>query len=280
MQQGYNPFGDLNSGDQSFGARHPYLEEGDYKLLVKRCSTRGRSGKSFFVAEVEVLESNVPSRPAGITCSYFVDLSNIDTRGRHMAGFLASVFGVDPGTLKKDSTTTPWDGRTWTEYAGWSVSEANPLAGRKVGCRVQEIAKKDGDPFSLHTFSPYETMIIPAVRTVTPKVEPAPADLARMGVGGGAPGFMAPPPMPGAAPQGFGPPAGFNPAAAGAAGPAPLGGFAPPPAPAPVPQEQWLVHPQNPAYEYNPATSVVRARQAAQMQQAPMPPQGQGGPWG
>jgi hypothetical protein len=40
QQQPFN--GEINSGDQSFGARLPYLLDGDYNLEVSRVMIRGR----------------------------------------------------------------------------------------------------------------------------------------------------------------------------------------------------------------------------------------------
>lgn len=271
-QQGYNqnPFAGMTSGDQSIGVRYPYLEDGDYKLKIHKTVVRGRQ-KPFYIIEHEVIESNVPSRPPGMRCCSFIDLSNKDMRGKNVTGFLCAVFGVDPTQLPKDSVVAPWvdqnAGRNveWAEYANWSVQENNPLAGAQVGCRVVTVqTQATGDDFSVHQWVPMSLMTIGPVVQRAPKQPqlpsgPAPAGAANWGPPGagqmpqqpqgggwGPPGGPAgqPQPQPPQQPQGpaFGPPGGapgqqpaFGPPAGGGGYPAgPPTGGAPnfgPPAP-------------------------------------------------
>jgi hypothetical protein len=174
-----NPFAGLTSGDQT-AVRNPYLEEGDYKLKVEGIKFKpARSGKMLYIIEVEIVESNNPNRPPGMRCACFIDMSNRDLAGRHLAGFITAVHGFDPMKLPKDMPTAPWvepaTGRQmqWGEYAAYSIQDSNPWAGRPVGCRVTTIEKKDGDDFSLHTWSPAATMVVGPMRPMMQPQMPA-----------------------------------------------------------------------------------------------------------
>lgn len=260
MNQPYsnNPFAGMTSGDQSIGVRYPYLEDGDYKLKIHKAVVRGRS-KPFYIIEHEVIESNVPSRPPGMRCCSFIDLSNKDMRGKNVTGFLCAVFGVDPTQLPKDSAVAPWvdqnAGRNveWAEYANWSVQENNPLAGAQVGCRVQTTQTQAGDDFSVHNWTPLAMMTIgPVVQPRAPRQQqpqlpqgPAPAGAGNWGPpgagqmpAGGAPqgGGWGPPQQPGQAPGNGAAPA-WGPPGPGVAQPQqPQGPAFGPPGGAPAPQ--------------------------------------------
>lgn len=197
-----NPFAGMTSGDQSSGTRYPFLGgggdnedpiEGDYKLLIKRVALRGRQ-KPYYVVEVLIEESNQPQRPVGMMCSCFTDATNVDMRGKNICGFLSAAFGVDPTTLEKDSLTTPWDGQAWADYVPWSYSDENPLAERRVGCRVQTTTTKAGNPFSVHNWVPYDMMIVPARTFAQPRQAPAQQGIPQTGFG--QTGAFAPPPPP------------------------------------------------------------------------------------
>jgi hypothetical protein len=214
-----NPFAGMTSGDQSAGTRYPFLGgdkddpfDGDYKLVIHTTAVRGRN-KPFYVIEVEVVESNQPRRPVGMRCSCFIDLTNVDLRGRNISGFISAVYGVDPTTLVKDSTTTPWDGKEWGDYANWSVGGTNPFAGMKVGCRVQTIETKAGNDFSAHNWVPYAQMVVPErtfvqqpPRQAVPQQPQQPPQGGFAPPGGAAPGAPVPP-LP-AQQGGFGQPGG------------------------------------------------------------------------
>lgn len=237
----HSVFEGLNTGDPSFGARHPFLLEGDYKLNIESVSLRGRQ-KPLFVIEASILESSNPERPVGMICACFIDMSNRDTRGKHVTGFIAAVYGTEPTSLPKDSTTTPWDNQPWSSYASWITSEQNPFKGKQVGCRVNVVKTKAADDFSLHTWVPFASMKVAQTRYAA----------AQAPVLAGA-GFQAPAPQPGVAPQGWAGPAAAPQAALPQAAPAaPLGGFQPPAAaqaPQAAPPAGWSggVAPASPA---------------------------------
>lgn len=213
-----NPFAGMTSGDQTSGTRHPFLGgdkgealEGDYKLLVKRVAVRGRQ-KPYYIIEVQIEESNQPQRPVGMTCSCFIDLTNTDMRGKNISGFISAVFGVDPTTLEKDSAATPWDGQEWGAYAQWSVAEDNPLAERKIGCRVMTTITKNNTEFSVHNWVPYDMMIVPARVFAQPQPRPVAVPAAGFGQTGAftPPAPPGPQPSPAPTPGGFKPGGGFS----------------------------------------------------------------------
>jgi hypothetical protein len=157
------------------------------------------SGKWLFIIETEVRESNNPNRPPGMVCSSFIDLSNRDLAGRHIAGFVTAVHGYDPERLPKDSPVAPWvepaTGRQmqWGEYAAHAAHDNNPWAGREVGCTVTTIDTKAGDDFSLHKWKPAATMVVGPMRAAAAPVAPqAAAPGASWGVAPGAPPPAAP----------------------------------------------------------------------------------------
>jgi hypothetical protein len=295
---GYSPIGDINSGDQSFGARRPYLVDGDYNLEVERCVERGRGAEKSFVIEATVLESNAPERPPGTQVAIFIDMTNTDTRGKHLCAFLASCHGIDPMTLPKNSTATPWDGQPWAGYVVYAYSEQNPYAKRRIHVNAQSIFTREGKPFTLNSYSPYGSKQI-GVRNLGPAFGAQQAreqqQQAPAGPPGAAPGFQAPAPQPGGPPAGFGTPAplgGFQPPqqAPGAPGAAPPAGWGPQPSfPAGAPQPGFQPQPApQPGFQPQPAPQPGFQPQPApqpgfQPQPAPQPgyapaPQYQGPP--
>jgi len=231
-------YGEINSGDQSFGARLPYLVDGDFNLEISKVQIRGRK-EPFYIIEVDVLESNAPDRPAGAKCVAMIDLTKVDTRGKHICSFIAAAFGVDPLTLPKNSVSTPWDGQSWNAYMDWTAGEQNPIAKRRVTCNVTTTKTQAGGDFSLHTwsvFDPNKKLPPRVVQQYAPQGAPAQGVFAAPGAPQGG-GFQAPPPQPNAAPQGF-QQGGFQ-APMPPQGQPPLGGFAPPGAPQGQPPAGW-----------------------------------------
>ncbi len=175
---GANPFAGITSGDPS-AARHPFLEDGAYMLKVHAVKFKqSRAGKMLYIIETDVMASNNPMRPVGLRVSSFIDMSNMDTRGRHIAGFTAAIYGVDPESLPKESPNAPWvDQQTgqamaWSHYAEMSIHDSNPWQGIELGCHVQTVPTNAGGTFSLHTWVPAGKMVIPAA---APAAAPLPA---------------------------------------------------------------------------------------------------------
>lgn len=264
----------LSSGDQSQGgARYPFLGgggdgeppyNGSYKLrIVRQKVTRGQQ----YITEVDILESNQEARPPGMRCSCFIDMKQIDLRGKHVAALVSAIHGVDPQTLPPNTTLAPWPdqnhgGRnlSWGEYVDLGAGERNYFAGAEVGCNVVVINKVRSEGlFSLHNWVPIQMMVVPSTPAPAPPMLRAAAP-PRMGQGFGGFGQQQPPPagfgQPAPQPNGFGgvPVPGYGP---------PGGGFAPPNFGG-APQ-----YPQQPAQGFP---------QPQQQPQQPYPQQGFGGP--
>jgi hypothetical protein len=142
---------------------------------------QSRAGKALFIIESDILESNNPMSPAGLRVSSFIDMSNMDTRGRHISAFITAVHGFDPSSLPKESPVAPWqDQQTgqsmpWDYYALQAVHDTNPWQGREVGVNVQTIKTQAGRDFSLHTWVPAQGMVVPAaapVQQAAPAAQP------------------------------------------------------------------------------------------------------------
>lgn len=131
-----------------------YLLPGDYKLKVREVKngTASSQGWDFFLAEVEVVESTNPDRPAGSICEWMVAFKNPqynDTYLGNVKNFLWAVFnGFDPSVTPDQIT-----GKVWA----LAVSEAQPLRGKTVQASAVEKEKKyaKGESFTRVTFQPW-----------------------------------------------------------------------------------------------------------------------------
>jgi hypothetical protein len=164
-----NPFAGITSGDQS-NQRHPFLEDGDYKLKISGIKLlNARSGKTHYIIEGDILASNNPLCPPGMRVSCFINMSNKDMASKHCSAFVASVFGHEPASLPKDTPHAPWtDTQTgqqmpWAYYLEMSVSDAQPWVGADAAVNVRTIGTQNGGEFSLHTWHPAATFVIPAM---------------------------------------------------------------------------------------------------------------------
>jgi hypothetical protein len=247
----------LNGADPT-GVSYPYLEDGTYVLNIDRIQVRpSRKGKLLYIIEIIVAQSTNPSRPAGMKCSAFIDLSNEDMRDKHMKQFIAAALGSDPQLEVHKGPVAP-DGRAWDQNAVESYAENQPWKGRSIGCRVTTVETKKGDDFTRHDWIPTAMVAqeFDKIRANAPRYNGgAPAGAAPAGYGG-APAGAAPAGYggapAGAAPAGYGgapagaAPAGYGPqqggAGYGAPQSAPAGYGAAPqgaPAGAPAPQPGW-----------------------------------------
>ena len=175
-----NPFAGMTSGDQT-GSRRPYLEDGYYKLLIQANKYKpARSGKQLYITEVRITASNVAARPVGMECSCFIDMGNMDMRGKNLSALASAVYGFDPKKLPKDSVIAPWNDPQyqrplrWDEYALMSIGDNQPWVGREVGCHVTTIDTKGGGEFSLHEWAPAEGFVIPAPAPQVQQAAPPP----------------------------------------------------------------------------------------------------------
>lgn len=127
-----------------------YLERGTYVVEVKRCFLKkGRSGDTFFIVEMKVIESNNADRPADCSPSWLVKMSQDAALG-NIKGFLAAVNGIDP--TDKDAVKAA----ITREVADLAVSDPDILAGVHVGVEVEPVKTKKGTDFNKHYWSPVE----------------------------------------------------------------------------------------------------------------------------
>ena len=99
--------------------------------------------------------------------------------GINTTAFIASIFGVDPINLPRNSVVTPWvdpaAGRPlmWEEYLPQAIDQSNPWKGRKLAASVVRTTKKNGEPFGRTDWKPYADMVV-APRTFAPAPVAAP----------------------------------------------------------------------------------------------------------
>jgi hypothetical protein len=206
-----------------------------YKLRIHAIRYKNtRGGKSMYIIETDIIESSCAERTPGMRCSSFIDMGNVNTRGKHIAAFTAAVHGFDPEQIPPESVTAPWvdqatgQPKEWDKYAMESIADANPWGGREVECQVSTIqVGQDKHDWSLHSWAPSGKLTIPAPQPAAfPQFQQGPPPQQQLpqgppqGAPQGAPGFGPPQGQPQAqpAPQG----------APGQEGPPNQGGFAPP----------------------------------------------------
>lgn len=224
---GANPFGGINDADPT-GSRLPYFEPGSYLVVIDDIKYKeARSGKSFYIIETTIEQSNNPVRQVGTPAACMIDMSNKDMRGVNLKRFLGAALGVDPesdcilpgGQHWSPKGPVAPDGRPWDHVAMDSCSDAQPLRGRRLSLNVVPTKTKGGGDFSVHMWQPAGQQ---AAAPQTPQQpaypqQPQAAPQQPQAVPGAYPTQHGmPAPAPGVMPPGFNPgvmPPGFNPAA-------------------------------------------------------------------
>lgn len=248
--QNANPFFNLNGADPTGGNRYPFLQPGHHLLEIDKISMieSRQKKKLLYIIECTLLAttSRDPSMQVGGKNSAMIDMSNVDTRDKHVKRLICAVLGSDPSLEQHKGTVAP-DGQPWDVHAVASIGATQPWRGKRVGCYSHNIETKSGDDFTVNDWLP-ETMIVPYLQGVG-----APGRTQQPHQGGiGASG--APLQQPGA-PQGY--PANGYGGQSGQPGYVPQQGYAPPQTPPGQPQ---FTPPQGPP------------------QAAPAPQPGYGGP--
>lgn len=131
-----------------------YLLPGEYKLKVREVKngTAQSQGWDFFLAEVEVVESNNPDRPQGAVCEWMVAFKNAQYQDTYLANvknFLWAAFnGFDSSVTPEQITSKVW---------ALAVSENQPLRDKYVACSAVDKEKKytKGEFFTRVTFQPW-----------------------------------------------------------------------------------------------------------------------------
>lgn len=140
QSNGDDPFSRIGGSDVRKGGTYPV--PGVYPILlvdvVKLITSR--KGEDIFIAEFEILESNVDERPTGTRMSWAANLKHDPSPG-NIKAFLAAAGDVDPEEVN-------------SEAAQLACSEDNPLHGRLVRLEATITTTKSGNAFTLCDFRP------------------------------------------------------------------------------------------------------------------------------
>lgn len=131
-----DPFSRVGSSDPNEQSVYPI--PGVYPLLYLDTlkMIRSRKGDDVFVAEFDILESEVETRPRGTRMSWVVNFRH-DAAPGNVKGFLASLMGISVGEVDADG-------------ARYACSPKNPCHGKLVRLEASEIITKGTkQPFTL-----------------------------------------------------------------------------------------------------------------------------------
>jgi hypothetical protein len=134
----------------------PYFPAGFVgKVRVDACKgITERAGTRAFIAEVTVLESNLPNVFVNGKYSWFQRIrpGSEDTAYQACIGFLYACLGLDQNRDKAKIQTEIKPKQD--QYLNNAVSEANPLAGTVVGLQTANKKMKDKvSDFTIHSWS-------------------------------------------------------------------------------------------------------------------------------
>lgn len=96
---------------------------------------KSRKGDTIFIAEFDVIKSEVESRPAGTRMSWAVNFRH-DAAPGNVKAFLAALMNVEPEKIDKDG-------------ARMAVSEKNPCHGRLIRLEASMTKTKTGNDFTI-----------------------------------------------------------------------------------------------------------------------------------
>ncbi len=120
-----------------------YFKEGRYRVEVKEVKAHAGVNGVSFIVETTILESTVPTRPAGMSVSWVVGMQHKSTLG-NIKQFAWACAG--------DKTASV--GEADIEFM---VSKDNPLRGQQLDLECLDVLKKSKDPddlFTKHTWAP------------------------------------------------------------------------------------------------------------------------------
>lgn len=135
-----DPFSRIADSDPAASSAYP--EAGLYPLLFVDVlkMIRSRKGDDVFIAELDILESNVASRPKGTRMGWAVNFRH-DAAPGNVKSFLAAAFNVDVEDIDKEGVKE-------------ALSDSNPAHGRLVRLEATDIKTKAGNPFTRCNWSP------------------------------------------------------------------------------------------------------------------------------
>jgi hypothetical protein len=138
---GYNdPFEQIANSEVT--ERSVYFEEGVYPVLYLDVMkmVNSRKGDTFFVAEFDILESNVSSRPSGSRATWMANFRHDATPG-NVKDFIAKLNGVEPEEVTAESVKM-------------ACSETNPCSGKLIRLEAVNVETKSGGNFTRHNWRP------------------------------------------------------------------------------------------------------------------------------
>lgn len=136
--------------DAQVGMGGVYFLPGKYLVKVLKCITlKSRKREDLFIAECEIVESDVPERKPGTRASWIVNFKQDAALG-NIKGFIAAANGIDPSN--EDAVNAEVDSGV-CEYA---VSNDNPMAGTYIRLVAVNKKTRSNTDFTLHLWEPYE----------------------------------------------------------------------------------------------------------------------------
>ncbi len=99
---------------------------------------RSRKGDDLFIAELEIIESDVPERPQGSRMAWMANFRH-DPTPSAVKTFLARVMGVPPEEVDAAGSRL-------------AVGEQQPCRGRLIRLEATQIETKSGNPFTKCTW--------------------------------------------------------------------------------------------------------------------------------
>lgn len=138
---GYNdPFEKIANADVT--ERSVYFSEGIYPVLyldVMKMVT-SRKGETFFVAEFDIIKSDVDSRPKGSRAVWMANFRHDATPG-NVKDFIAKLHGEEPEAVT-------------AEAVKFACGDKNPSHGRLIRLEAVNVETKTGGNFTRHNWRP------------------------------------------------------------------------------------------------------------------------------
>jgi hypothetical protein len=135
-----SPFDRVEDSEGRTGGIYP--QPGIYQVLYVDVikMIRSRKGEDVFIAEFDILQSDVPERKAGTRMSWAVNFRH-DASPGNVKAFLAAVMNVQQTEVD-------------AKGAQYACSEKNPCHGRLVRLEAVMTKTKSGNDFTLCNFRP------------------------------------------------------------------------------------------------------------------------------
>ncbi len=131
QNQSFNPFAAI--GNATAIEKTPWIQPGIYPLLYVTAlkMIQNRKGIPMFIAEVDIIQSEVADRPQGSKMSWVVNLQN-DAGPGDVKGFLAALWDLPQEEITAESAQA-------------ALAENQPCAGRLVRLEASSVEMKTFD---------------------------------------------------------------------------------------------------------------------------------------